>query len=81
MAFEFYKTSATEQLLRIEFELKVFPLVVMLRLEHGERLAQQQRALGALGERRSERRRGGLDQHTGSRDIDASGLNSTRSTT
>src|SRR5580700_2974782 len=55
--------SAAEQLLRIEFELKVFPLVVMLGLEHGERLAQQQRALGALGQRRSERGCRALDQH------------------
>src|SRR4029077_11672957 len=55
--------SAAEQFLRIEFELEVFPLLVVLGLEHGERLAHQERALGALGQRRPERRRRAFDQH------------------
>ena len=37
--------------MRVEFDFNVFPLIVVLGLKHGERLAQQQRALGAVGKR------------------------------
>src|SRR5580700_992843 len=59
--------SAAEQYAGIEFHLNVLPLIVMLGLEHGERLTQQQRTLGAFGERRSERRRRAFDQYRFSR--------------
>src|SRR5271156_3531337 len=62
MVLEFAWSSA-EQLMRIEFKLEVFPLIVMVGLKHGEGLAQQQRALGALGERRAQWRCGSLDQN------------------
>src|SRR5438477_5364474 len=40
--------SAADHVARIEVDLEVFPLVVMLRLEHVERLTTQDRAQSAL---------------------------------